>query len=73
MGYILDIDLDYFRTEKSIKPSDNSTFYSLIKDALCVTIAREPSCVEDLKMKRESINSKFLQETIISHIEKAMT
>lgn len=72
LEYILDIDLDYFRTEKSIEPSDNSGFYSLIKNALCVTIARESSCVEELKIEGESINSSCLEEKLLWHIEQAM-
>lgn len=43
--YILDIDLDYFRTEKSTKPSDSRKFLELARGAVAVTIATEPSYV----------------------------
>ncbi len=39
--YILDIELEYFRSEKAIDPADPATFYRLLRNAVAVTIATE--------------------------------
>jgi len=46
--YVLDIDLDYFRTIKSLTPDDPSAFHDLIRRAVAITIATEPDYVHDL-------------------------
>jgi len=70
--YILDIDLDYFRTKKAISPNDPTVFYKLIKHAAAITIAMEPDCVQMLKHD-ESLNSEFLLLSLLKHIEAAMS
>jgi len=71
--YILDIDLDYFHTEKAIDPDDPATFYRLVKNALAVTIATEPECVKNLRLGRAKITGDSLLESMKKHIEAAMT
>lgn len=44
---ILDIDLDYFRTLKSLSPNSARTFLSLLPRAACITVATEPECTKD--------------------------
>lgn len=69
--YILDIDLDYFHTDKAINPTDADTFYRLIKNAAAITIATEPRFVEDLKLAGSSITSETLLKSVIEHINCA--
>lgn len=68
--YILDIDLDYFRTFKSATPNNTSIFYQLIKNSIGITIAKESDCVEMLKLDPE-LNSAYLEEVILNHIDMA--
>lgn len=69
--FILDIDLDYFHTEKSINPKDIQKFYSLIRNAQAITIALEEECVENLKVEGSNITSNELLYFIKEHIRKA--
>ena len=50
LPFILDIDLDYFKGEKSIKPEDSSLFRELIRKSAVITIARERDWVRLLNM-----------------------
>ena len=68
--YVLDIDLDYFHTAKSIDPVNYRVFSSLIRGASFITIAKETRCVETLRVKGEKITSDFLLERLLQHIEK---
>lgn len=70
--YILDIDLDYFHTLKSIRISNINFFYELIRNAEIITIAKESVCVDLLKFDKEDINSNLLCEELLMHIEKAL-
>jgi len=69
--YILDIDLDYFRTKKAISPDDTTIFYELIKNASAITIAEEPSCVKQFRLE-SSLSSNFLLKSLLRHIENAL-
>ncbi|MES5896759.1 UPF0489 family protein [Bacillus cereus group sp. RP43] len=71
--YILDIDLDYFHTLKSIQPDNYDTIYNLIRNAKIITIATEPICVENLKYGNEQINSESLLDALLNHIEQALS
>jgi hypothetical protein len=72
-SYILDIDLDAFHSRKSITPDDPSTFHRLIKNALAITIATEPECVEMLwRDENERMDSDQLLAELILHIEAAI-
>ena len=69
--YILDIDLDYFRTEKSARPADTRSFYKLIRNAKAITIATEPDFVGYEKLGGENISSETLLPKIMCHIRRA--
>lgn len=70
--YILDIDLDYFHTEKAIEPDDPATFYRLVQRALAITIATEPACVKELRMTGSKITGKSLLARMQQHLETAL-
>ncbi len=69
-NYILDIDLDFFHTIRSIEPNDSSAFQRLIRGAAIITIATEPSYVNSLKINQE-LNSEYLLQELLVHIEQA--
>lgn len=71
--YILDIDLDYFHTVKSVYPDKTNLFYGLIRNASYITIAKESSCVDMLKVEGEPINSEILLDKILHHIFCALS
>ena len=69
--YVLDIDLDYFHTMKSINPDSISVFYNLIARSEMITIAKECSCVNELKYDNEEINCDIVYNKVMEHIYKA--
>ncbi|KVV46722.1 hypothetical protein WK92_24520 [Burkholderia ubonensis] len=71
--YILDIDLDYFHTEKAIEPDDPATFYRLVQNASAVTIATEPGCVRNLRLTGSKITGKSLLASMLQQIETALS
>lgn len=70
--YILDIDLDVFKGEKSIHPDDPSCFYQLIRDAEAITISRERDWVRLLNLDYGKLQYKYFLECLYSHIEAAV-
>jgi len=66
--YVLDIDLDYFCTKKSVNPQDVLEFHKLIRGACAITIAREPKFVLLCRREAESIDSPYLEGIIKKHI-----
>lgn len=70
MDYILDIDLDVFKSHASVTPSCCETFLKLIWHAVGVTIARESEWIERLKVD-ESLNAADLEKAVIKFIEKS--
>lgn len=68
--YILDIDLDYFSSIKSLKPEKTSIFYNLIRNAELITIAKEPECVK--LCSNEVLTSEGVLSAVMKHIEKAL-
>lgn len=71
--FILDIDLDYFNTRKSVQPDDHSIFHELIRRAQIITIAREPKCVTDLQKPGEKLTSEWLEAELKRHIKEALS
>lgn len=71
--YILDIDLDYFHTCKSINPKDIKTFHKLIRNSKIITIALEPCFVEEWKKYDKDIDCKSLKENLLEHIKNALS
>lgn len=66
--YILDIDLDYFHTMKSINPISKRIFSQLAKSARAITIAKETACVE-LVRSEETVTSEILLEKLLKLLE----
>jgi UPF0489 domain len=72
--YILDIDLDVFHTKKAIEPDDTVTFYRLIRNAIAITIATEPECVDEEWLdEQNSMDASELLERILGHIKAALS
>lgn len=71
--YILDIDLDYFMTAKSIHPADPTLFYRLLESSIAVTIATEPSYVSLCRLRGEKITAKSLLRDLFDHITHALS
>jgi hypothetical protein len=70
--YILDIDLDVFHSRQAIAPSDLTTFYRLIRNAVAITVATEAECVDELKFDGETIDADFLLVRLVDHIKAAI-
>lgn len=70
--YVLDIDLDYFHSERAIEPGDPGTFYRLVRNAVAVTIATEPEYVEECRNKGSNVTGESLLERMKQHIAAAM-
>lgn len=71
--YVLDIDLDAFHSRKSITPDDPSSFHRLIRNAVAITIATEPECVEELwHDENDRMDSNELLAELMRHIELAL-
>lgn len=70
--FILDIDLDYFTTKRSICPDDASLFYAFIRKSQFITIAKEPDFVIRHRIE-EDINSEYLLDQLLRHIENALS
>lgn len=66
-NYILDIDLDFFKTKKSIAPQDGSFFKSLIDNALGISIAKESRFVDYVKQD-EDLSADYLLEKLLKFI-----
>lgn len=66
--YILDIDLDYFHTMKSINPISKRIFSQLAKSARAITIAKETAYVE-LVRSEETVTSDMLLEKLLKLLE----
>lgn len=62
-SYILDIDLDYLNTFKSICPSDSSFFKKLVQNAKLITVATEEAHVKMCAWDKD-LDSKFLLSSL---------
>lgn len=71
LDYVLDIDLDYFRSARSASPATSAMFSRLVRHARAITIAREAACVGLLRLKGESIIADDLQAAVLSLIARA--
>ena len=65
---ILDIDLDYFKGEKSIHPQNSSLFMELIQKSAVITISREQDWVRLLNMDFGNRLSGYFEERILQMI-----
>jgi len=66
--YILDIDLDVFKSKQSVQPHDKSLFLRLISKSIGITIAQETQWVETLK-REPGLNSHFLKNALLEFIK----
>ena len=71
-NFILDIDLDYFTTKKSISPDDASFFHMLARKSQFVTIAREPDFVMRHRIEN-NLEPDYLLNELLRHIKQAMS
>ncbi|MBX8557003.1 UPF0489 family protein [Pseudomonas cichorii] len=71
--FILDFDLDYFNTRRSIQPTDHDVLHELIRRAEIITIAREPKCVSNLQKSGENLTSDWLEAELKQHIKNALS
>lgn len=70
-AFVLDIDLDYFRTMDSLAPKDPSAFHELIRRAKAITIATEPSFVKTLGLE-DKLTADFALARVTEHIDSAL-
>jgi hypothetical protein len=68
--YVLDIDLDFFHTERALNPESPEVFHRLIRKATAITIAKEPACTADLWLD-PPIDIRIMLEWVIEHIREA--
>lgn len=61
-GYILDIDLDFFRSVRAFETPNLSTLQALALGAKAITIAREPHCFQPLN--GDPINAEIAQDKL---------
>jgi hypothetical protein len=69
--YILDIDLDYFKTERSIHPADGAVFAELVRNSLCLTVSREADWVRLLNRDWEQIDADYLESNLAELVARA--
>ena len=60
-NYILDIDCDYFKTERSLAPSKSTVFREIVRNASMITVSREDDWVKILTFENPLIfNSQYI-------------
>ena len=70
-SYILDIDLDFFHTCKSIHPIDVSIFKKLIDGAIGISIAKESLWIKQWKEDYDKdLSVEYLLNALLKIIEK---
>ena len=68
--FILDIDCDYFNTEKSLYPDNKESFEKLVRDSEFITIALEPECVDICCFEGQHLDSRKILKRLLSIIEQ---
>lgn len=69
-NYILDIDCDYFNTEKSLHPENFEVFKKMIRNSRMITIALEPECVKICRHEGSGLTSEIILNRLLSLIEE---
>lgn len=65
-NFILDIDLDFFMTTKSITPADTSFFKMLITKSIAISIAKESVFVQDWQREKDnSLTVEYLMQELL--------
>ena len=70
-NYILDLDCDYFNTEKSLYPEEIGTFHKLVRESDFITIALEPECVKICRHDGCNMDSEMILARLIEIIKAA--
>lgn len=71
-GFLLDVDLDYFKTPESLEPEKSLVFYELIRRSRAVTISRERDWVRLLNLDfGRIVDYAYAEKRILEHIERA--
>ena len=66
-NYILDIDCDYFKTEKALRPEKSEIFRNLVKNADMITVSREDDWVKILTFENPA---GFTPDYIIERLQQ---
>ena len=69
--YIFDIDLDYFKTARSIHPQDAAVFFELVRNARFLTVSREADWVRLLNQDWEKIDADYLEKELSDLVRRA--
>lgn len=70
-NFILDIDLDFFKTCKSIKPNDISFFKMLIEKSIAISIAKESVFVNSWRREfDDKLSVEYLLKELIALIQE---
>lgn len=71
--FILDFDMDYFSTRKSLKPQQRQMISELIKQSCAITIATEDACSEMEWEDDTDIDCKENLNSLLSLIDEALS
>lgn len=69
--YVLDVDMDAFRTYRALQPQDPTTFHRLIRGAVGITIARERVCCKMLWQDSQPLNTQMTERLMQGHLSDA--
>jgi len=70
--FVLDIDMDAFRTLKSLRPDDPSTFHHLVQGAVGVTVARERACCQQLWLDTAPLDTSRTEQLLLEQHQAAI-
>lgn len=68
--YILDIDLDYFTSKKSVLPQNVNIFSKLVQNAEIITIAKESNCVKCCS--KGKVDSEYLLKELLLLLKRCI-
>lgn len=69
-NYILDIDCDYFKTEKSLAPAKSEIFFELLRNARMITVSLEHDWVRLLTFERGTFSSEYIVKRLTEMYEQ---
>jgi hypothetical protein len=67
-NYILDIDLDVFKTKRSLKPKSCEILKKMVDNSVGVTIAMESEWVQRLS-KEDDLTAIYMLEQLVDLLE----
>ena len=71
IDYILDVDMDVFRSERAASPNDPRTWHRFIRNAKLITAALEPKCVKMGLIDGEDTKAYKLFNIFAQHVSNA--